>query len=233
MLVGQSKIHQIQSRERFEANKHSSYYRFDDYTLTLDSFALKDIKPGEEITYSYGFSTHPHAIRQEYLKKNWGFTCSCSLCSANQTVRSESDERLKDIAGIKSRLPTDPDSIPTLIALLPPLIKLMDEEDIIIEKPMYEEILAYSWSTMGIEKRAKYWAERARRHWEIIAGKGSWEAKRTRQLEEDVKGHGTFATWDKDPWDDSQWKSDHDGEDGEEHEEEEYEKGYKWGGEKY
>lgn len=77
-----------------------------------------------------------------------------------------------------------------------------------IEKPMYEEILAYSWSALGIEERAKEWASRARKNWEIIAGKESYEARRTRELEQDVKGHGTFATWEKDPWDDSVWEDD-------------------------
>lgn len=30
----------------------SAYYRFDDYTLMFDVFAVKDIKPGEELTFS-------------------------------------------------------------------------------------------------------------------------------------------------------------------------------------
>jgi SET domain-containing protein len=30
----------------------STYYRFDDYTLTLNLFALREIQPGEELTYS-------------------------------------------------------------------------------------------------------------------------------------------------------------------------------------
>ena len=60
----------------------------------------------------------------------------------------------------------------------------------------------------GIESRAKEWAARARKGWENIAGKESWEAKRTGELERDVKNHPTFATWDKDPWDDSAWEND-------------------------
>lgn len=85
---------------------------------------------------------------------------------------------------------------------------------------MYEEILAYSWSTLGIEDKAKLWAGRARRGWEIIAGKDSWEAKRTGELESNPKEHGTWATWDKDPWDDSVWEDDHHGEDEHDHDHE-------------
>jgi hypothetical protein len=113
------------------------------------------------------------------------------------------------MANIKKVLPTDFDSIPKLIRLLPNLISLMDDEGLVVEKPMYEEILAYAWSTMGMEERAKYWAERARRGWEIVAGKESWEARRMRELESDVKGHGTWMTWDKDPWDEKMWEEGH------------------------
>lgn len=97
-------------------------------------------------------------------------------------------------------LPTDISDLPQYIALLPELIALMEEEGLIIELPMYEEILAYAWSSFGIEDRAKHWAGRARRHWEVLAGVESYEARRTGELEGDVKGHATFATWEGDPW---------------------------------
>lgn len=107
-----------------------------------------------------------------------------------------------------------------MLGLLPELIGLMEEEDLIIELPMYEEIMAYTWSSFGIEDRAKYWAERAREHWAVLAGPESWEAKRTGQLENDVKGHYTWMSWEEDPWegvghghpwgDDSSGKHDHD-----------------------
>jgi hypothetical protein len=155
-----------------------------------------------------GYSRHDHVTRQTLIKENWGFTCQCPLCTASPSTLSTSDSRLSEIASIKAVLPTGAENIPQLIAILPNLIKLLDEEDLIVERPMYEEILAYSWSTMGMEERAKYWAARARKGWEIVAGRGSWEVKRTAELEADVKGHGTWATWDKDPWDDNQWEDD-------------------------
>jgi hypothetical protein len=65
---------------------------------------------------------------------------------------------------------------------------------------MYEEILALTWSSFGIKKRAVYWAGRARRHWAVLAGKESWEAKRCADLETDVEGHATWMTWKDDPW---------------------------------
>jgi hypothetical protein len=167
-----------------------------------------------------GFQDHAHEERRALLKEHWNFECTCKLCSASKEDIIESDNRLKDIKAIKEDLPSGFDSIPQFIAMLPTLVQLMEEEGLVIEKPMYEEILAYSWSALGVEPRAKEWASRARRDWEIIAGKESYEARRTRALEEDVKGHGTFATWDKDPWDDSVWEDDDHHHDGHEHEHE-------------
>ncbi|KAF2251968.1 SET domain-containing protein [Trematosphaeria pertusa] len=202
------------------ACRPNAYYRFDDFTLNFDVFALRDIKPGEELTFTYGFSYQPREARLDALENHWGFTCTCPLCTANSTVIAASDERLKKINEIKAVLPTEQKDIPQMLGLLPELIGLMEEEDLIIELPMYEEIMAYTWSSFGIEDRAKYWAERAREHWAVLAGPESWEAKRTGQLENDVKGHYTWMSWEEDPWegvghghpwgDDSSGKHDHD-----------------------
>jgi hypothetical protein len=111
-----------------------------------------------------------------------------------------SNDRLSEIKALKSVLPTDQADTPQLLGLLPNLIQQLEEEDLIAELPMYEEILAYTWSSFGIEDRARYWAGRAQRHWSVVAGGESWEQKRCGELERDVKAHGTWMTWEGDPW---------------------------------
>ncbi|KAF2646373.1 SET domain-containing protein [Massarina eburnea CBS 473.64] len=182
------------------ACRPNAYYRFDDYTLNFDVFALKDLKPGEELTFSYGFPQLPRDERVKALESTWGFTCTCPLCTANTTTIKTSNERLEKIKDLKTVLPTDPNDIPQLLGLLPNLITLLEEEGLTTDLAMYEEILAYTWSSFGIEDRAKYWAGRARRHWGIVAGESSWEAKRTGELEDDVKNHFTWMSWEGDPW---------------------------------
>jgi len=113
-----------------------------------------------------------------------------------------SNDRLSEIKALKSVLPTDSADSPQLLGLLPNLIKAYDEEDLHTETPMYEEILAYTWSSFGIETRAKYWAGRARQHWGVLAGAESWESKRCGDLENNVRGHATWMTWEGDPWED-------------------------------
>ncbi|KAF1837754.1 SET domain-containing protein [Decorospora gaudefroyi] len=183
------------------ACRPNTSWRFDDYTLSFEIFALRDIKPGEEITRSYGFERQPHAQRLESLRENHGFTCACRLCTANATTIEASNRRLTQIADLKAVLPTSQSDIPQLIGLLPDLISLLEEEELVDELQLYEEILAYTWSSFGIEDRARYWAGRASQHWAVMAGRESWEAKRCADMEKDVKGHSTWMSWDgEDPW---------------------------------
>ncbi|KAF2189040.1 SET domain-containing protein, partial [Zopfia rhizophila CBS 207.26] len=174
------------------ACRPNSFYRFNDTSLQLEVFALRDIEPGEELTYSYGYSSLPHTSRHKALDAHWSFTCKCSLCTAPPAKISASDKRLKQITDIKEVLPTDTHDVPQLLGSVPDLIGLLQEEGLIAEIPQYEEILAYTLSQLGDEHRARYWARRARKGWEIVAGKGSWEAERTGALERDVLGHPSW-----------------------------------------
>jgi len=149
-----------------------------------------------------GFETRARKRRTKSIKANLNFTCLCSLCTASDDAIEASNDRLSEIKALKSVLPTDPADSPQLLGLLPNLIKAFDDEDLHTETPMYEEILAYTWSSFGIEDRARYWAGRARKHWGVLLGKESWESKRCGDLEENVRAHATWMTWEGDPWED-------------------------------
>lgn len=108
---------------------------------------------------------------------------------------------MSEIKALKSVLPSDPKDSPQLLGLLPNLIAQLEAEDLTMDLPEYEEILAYTWATFGIEGRAQYWAERAQKHWAVIAGKESWEQRRCGEMAKDVKRHATWESWDgEDPW---------------------------------
>lgn len=158
------------------------------------------ISPSSLLTLPDGYEKRSHGRRIRSIQANHNFTCLCSLCTASPAEIEASNDRLSDIKAVKSILPTDPADSPQLLGLLPNLIKLYDDEDLHTETPMYEEILAYTWSSFGIPDRAKYWAGRARQHWAVLQGKESWEAKRCGDMEKDVKAHATWMTWEGDPW---------------------------------
>lgn len=83
--------------------------------------ALRDIKPGEEITITCMFKQQSHAIctslmilpdvplgnakeeRQTALKK-WGFECTCSLCTASKTEIAVSDYRREKIKKLRKEV---------------------------------------------------------------------------------------------------------------------------------
>ncbi|RYO36402.1 hypothetical protein AA0111_g3072 [Alternaria arborescens] len=182
------------------ACRPNTLWRFDDYTLSFEVFALRDIKPGEEITRSYGYEKRPRRRRVKTLMANFGFQCACPLCTADDDGVMESNDRLSEIKALKSVLPTDEKDSPQLLGLLPKLIEQLEQEELFAELPQYEEILAYTWSSFGIEDRARYWAERAQKHWAVVAGKESWEQRRCGELAENVRGHSTWMTWEGDPW---------------------------------
>jgi len=134
------------------------------------------------------------------LKENWGFTCKCPLCTSNSSVIAASDERLASLVELQQAIPTDPDSLPQLLGILPNIIELFDEEGLVVDTPGYEEILAYAFSSFRNERRAREWGERALKHWEVLAGKNSFEAKRLRNFLANMEIHGSWGTWKEDPW---------------------------------
>ena len=72
--------------------------------LTIHS--ARDIQKGEEITISYLSSLRNRQARQEELKENFNFTCSCQLCILPPNKSQESDvnlDRIHEIDGIIAR----------------------------------------------------------------------------------------------------------------------------------
>ena len=73
------------------------------------------------------------------------------------------------------------------------MVQLYEEEDLRVERPRYEEILAYSYAQMGREEEARSWVGRAMEGWRVVGGEGSWEVRRVRELWADVRGHGSWG----------------------------------------
>ena len=152
--------------------------------------------------YIDGYEMRPHHRRVKSLEANFGFTCACPLCTANDTAIMESNDHLSEIKALKSVLPTDVKETPELLRLLTSLVALLKEEGLVAQLPMYEEMMAYTWSSFGKEDRAKYWAGEAQKHWAIVAGRESWEQRRCGDLERNVTAHETWMSWDGEAWTD-------------------------------
>jgi hypothetical protein len=75
-------------------------YFWDEETMTHYVHAIRDIQSGEEITITYIDNEKDRETRMRRLKKNWGFDCGCSACTAHRAFTTESDSRLYQITDI-------------------------------------------------------------------------------------------------------------------------------------
>ncbi|KAK4192385.1 hypothetical protein QBC35DRAFT_459557 [Podospora australis] len=82
------------------ACKPNAYIRFIEDKLQVSVAAAKDIKQGEEITISYITLGKPSEERKKNLKQ-WGFECSCDLCTASPAEVQASDNRRKKIEELR------------------------------------------------------------------------------------------------------------------------------------
>ena len=71
--------------------------RNDNDKMETEVRALRDIKVGEKITVSWLLSAHLKTRRERMmeLETNWGFVCSCSVCSL-KGEELEMNERLRE-----------------------------------------------------------------------------------------------------------------------------------------
>ncbi|OTB00691.1 hypothetical protein M426DRAFT_267234 [Hypoxylon sp. CI-4A] len=72
------------------ACRPNAFIRFTPTSYAVSVIALRDIEPGEEISITYVPLGKTREERQEALKK-WGFTCTCSLCTASKAEVAASD----------------------------------------------------------------------------------------------------------------------------------------------
>jgi hypothetical protein len=79
-------------------------YFWDEEMMTHYVHAIRDIQPGEEITITYIDNEKDRETRMRRLKKNWGFDCDCSACTAHLAFTTESDSRLYQITDIAKTL---------------------------------------------------------------------------------------------------------------------------------
>ncbi|GAB1317386.1 SET domain-containing protein [Madurella fahalii] len=78
----------------------NAYTRFMPEKLQVSVAAAKDIEEGEEITISYLTLGQPSEERKKNIKQ-WGFECTCSLCTASKAEIEASDARRRQIETLR------------------------------------------------------------------------------------------------------------------------------------
>ncbi|KAK1750171.1 SET domain-protein 5 [Echria macrotheca] len=95
--------------------------------MSMTAVATRDIQPGEEITISYlpmGLPTR-HRLRS---LENWGFNCSCTLCSSAPEVLEVSDRRRDRLAHVYRAIRQPTITYEDLVQLTGELLQLVHSE---------------------------------------------------------------------------------------------------------
>ncbi|KAK6536587.1 hypothetical protein TWF281_000814 [Arthrobotrys megalospora] len=132
----------------------NTHHSWNDLTKRETIHSTRLIKSGEELTIAYA-TEDPSKLRQKKLKENFGFTCTCQLCSLSPRKIKFSDRRRGEIQALDNsiayggKILTDPTGC---LKDCRRLVKLLEEE--------------YQGCSQALEARAYYDA------FQICAGQG-------------------------------------------------------------
>jgi hypothetical protein len=137
----------------------------------MEFVALRDIEPGEEIAYSYAPLGKSRAERQQILGE-WGFSCSCSLCSASARKISKSDGARTRIQEIYGKLQAGKaTSKRRLDSLVSEILDLIREEGLEPQRVVVYEIISRAFIQVNDFESAQRYADMAEKTWTQYGGR--------------------------------------------------------------
>lgn len=166
--------------------------------------AVREISQGEEIIISYSL-TGPSKSRRRHLQKNFGFDCTCSLCSLPATECLLSDNRLEEVQHLDNVIGDGENLMlhaQQHLQKVHTLIQLLEAEQISDARlprayyDAFQTVIAH-----GDQARAKVFAERAYAARLSCEGEDSPATLRIRLLAENPKSSRLFGT-------SKQWRQD-------------------------
>ncbi|KAL2113915.1 hypothetical protein VUR80DRAFT_1768 [Thermomyces stellatus] len=160
-----------------------------DMPLVHEVTAVRKIEPGEEISISYFNPFLPTADRQNNVRHWLGKPCACDACTKGGNLEQvlASDRRLEEIRDIQNKL-RDWDARVTT-GMLARLIELYQEERLESRlADMYGQV-AINYNSLGYQKRAIKYAEKAVQAGIIESGKGSNDVIAMRILAKNTLEH--------------------------------------------
>ncbi|KAK0612237.1 hypothetical protein B0T14DRAFT_439291 [Immersiella caudata] len=137
----------------------NAHVHFSETTLAMTIWSAKDIEVGEEITISYSSTELTSEERKETLLKQWGFKCTCSLCSAPQDVLAASDARRREFRAARDGILqlAQEEDFHSAVEVVQKLFKLVEEEELEPHLGDLYEIPARLYYQVGdLENARKY-----------------------------------------------------------------------------
>jgi hypothetical protein len=158
--------------------------------------AIRDIKKGEEITISYSLGG-PSQSRRQHLKENFGFDCTCDLCSLTDEALKRSDHRQElirffdDAIGDSVSVMESPGSI---LAYCRELLSLYEMEA--ITDPRVARVYYDAFQiciTHGDRARASVFAQKAYETRLYLEGEDSLDTQKMKSFMTNPADHMSFG----------------------------------------
>jgi hypothetical protein len=146
--------------------------------MAAEIVALRDIEPGEEISYSCKRRTlslssslltvqdapfgYTYKQRRDLFKQIWGFECKCSMCSASTKQKRESDarrERLLELHRILTGLHNP--ALASIDELVHEAMAIIDKEELRPQLAAYYPLFARAYMRLTKLDLARKYTELA------------------------------------------------------------------------
>ncbi|KAI2611877.1 SET domain-containing protein [Hypoxylon sp. NC1633] len=151
------------------ACKPNMFSRFSPTTLGMEVVAYRDIEPGEELTFSY-LPLNLLSEQRQSLIREWGFNCTCSLCSSRHesTVSDRRRSRIQDLLAELDRPELrNHEAVEKRIA---EILNLCEKESLEAQVGDFCTIVAEVYSSMGDVDLARRYGELAVKELRHFAG---------------------------------------------------------------
>lgn len=115
--------------------------------------------------------------RQDMLRKRWGFTCTCSLCSAPDAVIAASDARREAMSVIREKVlaHVGKNEYAQAVSQHLKMIEMIKEEGMMAPLGEHYEIVARLYMAVGDRERTAEWARLAVEDLEVYGGREVYE----------------------------------------------------------
>ncbi|KAK4162365.1 SET domain-containing protein 5 [Cladorrhinum sp. PSN259] len=159
----------------------NAYTRFMQENLQVSVGAAKDIEKGEEITISYLVMGKTSDERKKALKQ-WGFQCTCDLCTASPAKIKASDARRRQIDELREHAvgAFQANKPYQALRLTRQVLNLLPAEELFTFYSEQYENMARIFYVLGDKKNAELYA---RKSLEVLAEQGYLQGVRDKQVE--------------------------------------------------
>ncbi|THV04461.1 SET domain-containing protein [Dendrothele bispora CBS 962.96] len=159
--------------------------------------ALKEIKKGEELLTTYMNTKQPRTQRRDYLNHQYGFQCTCSVCSLPDSESQASDRRLSTMSNLYSRFSTwSSGSISGVEAVetVQDIWDLGNEEGYWSERGQLASDAAYVAAAHSDLTATQEWARLAVEWFGIELGSDSEQVRRIEEVVNQPRSHAAWGT---------------------------------------